>query len=146
MVGKKILSMGLLALVLTGTLVGCKEDGQTSSNGEKEYTIGISQLVQHPALDSAREGFVEGLKEKGYEEGKNITLDYQNAQGDNPTSQTIAQKFVSEKNSDVLNIPDFGMVSNNEKVKGVLKDVIYSFCDKFGHWEYNCKNNLVRLK
>lgn len=104
MVGKKILSMGLLALVLTGTLVGCKEDGQTSSNGEKEYTIGISQLVQHPALDSAREGFIEGLKEKGYEEGKNIKLDYQNAQGDNGTSQTIAQKFTSEKKDLILAI------------------------------------------
>ena len=104
MVGKKKILMGLLTLVVVGTLVSCKEDGQSSSNGEKKYNIGISQLVQHPALDSAREGFVEGLKEKGYEEGKNITLDYQNAQGDNPTSQTIAQKFVSEKKDLILAI------------------------------------------
>ena len=44
-----------------------------------------------------QDGFVEGLKEKGYEEGKNIEIDYQNAQGDNPTAQTIAKKFASEK-------------------------------------------------
>lgn len=104
MVGKKKILIGLLTLIVAGTLVSCKEDGQSSSNGEKKYNIGISQLVQHPALDSAREGFIEGLKEKGYEEGKNITFDYQNAQGDNPTSQTIAQKFVSEKKDLILAI------------------------------------------
>ena len=38
------------------------------------------------------------------------------------------------------------MVSNNEKAKDVLKDIIYSFCGKFDHWKYNCKNNLASLK
>ena len=70
----------------------------------KKIEIGITQLVQHPALDSAREGFVEGLKENGYEEGKNIDIDYQNAQGDAATSQTIAQKFVSEDKDLILAI------------------------------------------
>ena len=97
MVGKKKVAIGLLALFVASSFVGCKEDGKASSSKEKKYSIGISQLVQHPALDSAREGFIEGLKEKGYEDGKNIIFDYQNAQGDNPTSQTIAQKFTSEK-------------------------------------------------
>lgn len=104
MVGKKKIILALVGLLTTSALVGCKGDGQESSNEEKKYNIGISQLVQHPALDSAREGFIEGLKEKGYEEGKNINLDYQNAQGDNPTSQTIAQKFVSEKKDLILAI------------------------------------------
>lgn len=104
MVGKRKIAIGLAALIATGALVGCKGNGQVSSTEGKKYNIGISQLVQHPALDSAREGFIEGLKEKGYEEGKNITFDYQNAQGDNPTSQTIAQKFVSEKKDLILAI------------------------------------------
>ena len=54
-------------------------------------------------------------------------------------------RFILE-NSDVLDILDLEMVSNNEKVKDVLKDIIYLFCNKFSHWEYNCKNNLARLK
>ena len=103
MVGKRKIAMGLAVLLATGTLVACKGEGQTS-DGVKNYNVGISQLIQHPALDSAREGFIEGLKEKGYEEGKNITFDYQNAQGDNPTSQTIAQKFVSERKDLILAI------------------------------------------
>ena len=54
-------------------------------------------MVQHGALDSAKEGFVEGLKEKGYEEGKNIKFDYKNAQGDVSIAQTISQQFVNSK-------------------------------------------------
>ncbi len=104
MVGKNKIILALVALLTTSALAGCKGDEEASSNEEKKYNIGISQLVQHPALDSAREGFIEGLKEKGYEEGENIILDYQNAQGDNPTSQTIAQKFVSEKKDLILAI------------------------------------------
>ena len=55
-------------------------------------------------------------------------------------------RFVDEKNFDVLNILDFGMISNNEKAIDIYKNIIHSFCNKFRHWEYNCKNNLVRLK
>ena len=40
-------------------------------------------------------------------------------------------RFISEKNSDVLDIPNLGMVSNNEKAIDIHKDIIYSFCDKF---------------
>ena len=38
------------------------------------------------------------------------------------------------------------MVSNNEKAKDVYMDISCLFCGKFGHWEYNCKNNLASLK
>lgn len=104
MVGKRRIAISLMALIATGLFVGCKGEEKSSEKDEKKYNIGISQLVQHPALDSAKDGFIEGLKEKGYEEGKNIVIDYQNAQGDNSTSQTIAQKFVSEKKDLILAI------------------------------------------
>ncbi|MDV4152747.1 ABC transporter substrate-binding protein [Clostridium sp. AL.422] len=119
MVGKKKIAIGLLALLVGGTFVGCKGEEQGASVGEKSYNIGISQLVQHPALDSAREGFIEGLKEKGYEEGKNITFDYQNAQGDNPTSQTIAQKFASDKKDLILAIA----TTSAQAVYNATKDI-----------------------
>ena len=44
------------------------------------YTIGISQFAMHGSLDNCREGFLEGLKEEGIEEGKNLTVDYKNAE------------------------------------------------------------------
>ncbi|HHY98061.1 MAG TPA: ABC transporter substrate-binding protein [Firmicutes bacterium] len=63
----------------------------------KQIKIGISQIAEHPALDAARKGFVDGLAEAGYVEGKNLVIDFKNAQGDLSLAQTIAQKFVSDK-------------------------------------------------
>ncbi|WP_027623525.1 ABC transporter substrate-binding protein [Clostridium lundense] len=99
MVGKKKVGV-LLSLVLSISLFGgcSKSQGTTSSLKDKKVVkIGISQIVEHPALDAARKGFVDALKEKGYEDGKNIKIDYQNSQGDMQTSQNIAQNFVSNK-------------------------------------------------
>lgn len=64
----------------------------SSTVGAQEYRIGISQFVEHPALDSAREGFIEGLAEEGFNE-ENIEFIEQNAQADFATAQSIAQQF-----------------------------------------------------
>ncbi len=85
-----------VAALLTASLVaGC--GSQASNSGDKTYNIGIVQLVEHNALDSANKGFVDGLKERGFEEGKNLTIDRQNAQADQSNLQNIAQRFVSAK-------------------------------------------------
>ena len=55
-------------------------------------------------------------------------------------------RFVSEKNFDILDIPNLRLVSNNEKAKDIPMDIIYSFCGKLGYWENNCKDYLIRLK
>lgn len=95
---KRILAI-VLAILVTIGLCAC-----SSSISEKTVKIGISQLVQHPALDSACEGFIEALKEAGYEDGKNIKIDLQNAQGDVSNAQTIARKFADEKVDIILAI------------------------------------------
>lgn len=102
MVGKKKIALLLCGILLGTSLISCSSktknsDAGDADNSNKTYTIGINQLVQHGALDSAKEGFVEGLKEKGYEEGKNIKFDYKNAQGDVSIAQTISQQFVNSK-------------------------------------------------
>lgn len=95
---RKVFAIALAILILT-SLAACS----ISSSG-KVIKIGISQLVQHPALDSACEGFIEALKEAGYEDGKNIKIDLQNAQGDVTNAQTIARKFADEKVDMILAI------------------------------------------
>jgi putative ABC transport system substrate-binding protein len=107
MVGKKIST--LLAVVLAASFLGAcsQSQGVTSSKvsqKEKVVKIGITQIVEHPALDSSRKGFIEALKSKGFEEGKNIKIDFQNAQGEMATAQTIASKFVSQKQDLILAI------------------------------------------
>lgn len=76
----------------------------TNSAGAQEYEIGISQFVEHPSLDLAREGFVDQLAEEGYVEGENLQIDLQNAQADFSTAQTIAQRFNQNKLDLVLAI------------------------------------------
>jgi len=57
--------------------------------------IGITQIISHPALDSAKEGFIAALKDNGYEEGNNVVYEIQNAEGSQDTALQIANKFVS---------------------------------------------------
>ncbi|MBT2638869.1 ABC transporter substrate-binding protein [Bacillus sp. ISL-39] len=99
-----------LAVILSGAMLlfaACGGGGSNQASGdkkEKTVTIGITQIVEHPSLDAAREGFIEALKDAGYEEGKNLKFDYQNAQGDMNNNASIAQKFVSDKNDLILAI------------------------------------------
>lgn len=94
---KKLLSL-VLSLTLGVTLLtGCSGSSKSSGSTDEVKKVGITQLVEHPALDQAKEGFVEGLKENGFVEGENLEIDFQNAQNDNPTSQTIASNFVNDK-------------------------------------------------
>ncbi|GLY11705.1 ABC transporter substrate-binding protein [Bacillus badius] len=107
---KKWLLGVMLGLLLV--LAACSSDGNESGGGaegegtskKKDVKVGITQLVEHPSLDGAREGFIEALKDAGYEEGKNLTLDYQNAQADVNNNMTIAQKLVNDGNDLILAI------------------------------------------
>lgn len=62
----------------------------------RTYSIGFSQIVDHPALNATRQGFIDGLKAAGFEEGKNLNFQYQNAQGDVGTARSIAEKFLAD--------------------------------------------------
>jgi putative ABC transport system substrate-binding protein len=68
-----------------------------ASADDKKITIGISQIVEHPALDAARKGFIDALKDNGYVEGQNVTYDIQIAQGNMATANSIAKSFVGNK-------------------------------------------------
>ena len=95
---KKLKGMAAAAMFAAAAMAaGCGGGDQASSSGDKTYHVGIVQLVEHSALDAANKGFVDGLKERGFEEGKNLTIDRQNAQADQSNLQNIAQRFVSAK-------------------------------------------------
>ncbi|MEG1432482.1 ABC transporter substrate-binding protein [Eubacterium sp.] len=92
---KAALSVAAL-LVLGGVATGCS-GGSTGGSSEGKTTVGIIQYASHPSLDNCTEGFKEGLKEGGYTEGDNLTIDFQNAQNDNANAETIAKNMVSKK-------------------------------------------------
>ena len=93
---KKIKANKLMVLAVAGmlSLTGCTTSvSNPVDTAKKTFTIGISQIAEHPALDDARRGFEDGLKELGVD----VEISYQNAQGDIPNSVSIAQKFVKDK-------------------------------------------------
>lgn len=97
----------LTALTLSASLLGgC--GGQSASDGgssnEKVLKVGITQIVEHPSLDLTRQGIIDALKEAGFEDGKQIKIDFQSAQGEMPVAQQIAQKFVSDKKDLIIAI------------------------------------------
>ncbi|MCA0760256.1 ABC transporter substrate-binding protein [Vibrio vulnificus] len=67
----------------------------------KNAKVAVSQIVEHPALDATRQGLLDGLKAKGYVEGKNLEFDYKTAQGNPAIAVQIARQFVGES-PDVL--------------------------------------------
>ena len=64
-------------------------------------SVGITAIVEHAALDSARKGVEDELKAQGWVVGKNLKVTYQSAQGNAATAGQIARKFVGDK-TDVI--------------------------------------------
>ena len=91
----KMAALGMAAVMSFGLIAGC--GSQSQSGTDKKYSVGVVQLVEHDALDAANKGFVDALKERGFEEGKNLTIDNQNAQADQSNLQNIGQRFVTNK-------------------------------------------------
>lgn len=100
---KKLVSV-FMVLLLALVMGGCAGNTGTNSQKADKVKIGVIQIVEHPALDSARKGFLDALADKGYVDGQNIVVDYQNAQGDQGNLQTIANKFVQDKDNLILAI------------------------------------------
>ncbi|HMK36032.1 MAG TPA: ABC transporter substrate-binding protein [Desulfomonilaceae bacterium] len=73
-------------------------------SAEQTVRIGISQIVEHPALDATRKGFTDYLGENGYAPGKHTEFDYKNAQNNRAVSGQIARKFVGDKADLILAI------------------------------------------
>ena len=63
----------------------------------QEKSVAVTAIVEHPALDSVRDGVQAALKEAGFESGKNLKWQYQSAQGNTGTAAQIARKFVGDK-------------------------------------------------
>lgn len=66
--------------------------GSKNEDGEKTYNVGVLQLVQHAALDSATQGFKDALKDKL---GDRVVFDEQNASGDPTNCSIISNQFVA---------------------------------------------------
>jgi len=83
-----------LLLVLSFILAPLFYCPPTFAESPPTKTIGISQIVEHPALNTVRQGMLNALKEQGFEEGRNLKVLYENAQGNVVTATQIASKLL----------------------------------------------------
>ena len=86
-----------MVLLISLLFSGCSSPEENQKTGAQLLKIGISQYDEHPALDAASEGFMDGLAELGYEEGKDVEFIIKNAQGNSDTCRTIADKFKQDR-------------------------------------------------
>jgi putative ABC transport system substrate-binding protein len=87
----KLVGSVCMVVVLTLTLVlvsGCAPSAK--------YNIGVFQIVIHPALDAARQGFEDALTAAIEATGENVTYDEQECAGEPSTAATIANSFVAQ--------------------------------------------------
>ena len=93
---KKVTSLVMVtAMLLTGCAQGTAQSSEQENRENKEgaaFTIGISQLAEHPALDASKQGFIDEMKNQGV----NVEFLDQSAQGDIANAQMIAERFVKE--------------------------------------------------
>ncbi|MGT2800644.1 ABC transporter substrate-binding protein [Streptococcus marmotae] len=94
--GFKRFLVGSVAFLSTVALAACSTGEKSASSDGDNVKVGVIQYAEHEALSSARKGFLEALDKAGYAEGKNLTVDYQNAQGDQANLQTMVEQLAGK--------------------------------------------------
>ena len=112
----------LLVCVLGYGFFSSKKSEETNKVENKEVKVGVLQLLSHPALDQIYKGLEDGLKKEGYEVGKNLKIDLQNAQGDQSNLASMGQKLVTDNNDILVGIttPATLSLSNATKDKPII--------------------------
>ena len=120
----------VLLVVLLGSLVynTLQKSSQKTTNTQqvaqtttqdKKVKLGVLQLLSHPALDAIYQGIQDELAKEGYEAGKNLEIDFQNAQGDQSNLASMSEKLVSNKNDVIVGITTPATLS----LANVTKDI-----------------------
>ncbi len=89
---------------------------------EQKAIVDVTAIVEHPALDSVRDGIKDELHKAGYMVGKNLTYRYESAQGNPATATQIAKKFAASDADIVIGIatPSAQALVNTIKDKPIV--------------------------
>lgn len=60
-------------------------------------SVAVTSIVEHPALDSIKDGVQQALTEAGYTEASGLKWQFQTAQGNTAIAAQIARKFIGDK-------------------------------------------------
>jgi putative tryptophan/tyrosine transport system substrate-binding protein len=108
-----------MRILLFGCLVLGFSSSPASQAGDNPVLIGITQLVEHPALDAVRKGFMDDLKESGILGQDEGSCEYKNAQNNRAVSAQIAKSLVGAKATLVLAIS----TPSAQDMAAVTKDI-----------------------
>jgi putative tryptophan/tyrosine transport system substrate-binding protein len=114
----KMMLVALFSVVLILSACGegeKTEEGEKTGADSKKYKIGVTQIVEHPSLNAAFDGFKKALEDAGLE----VEYDEQNAQNDMGNNTTIATNLV---NSDV-DLIFANSTPSAQAVAGATKDI-----------------------
>jgi putative tryptophan/tyrosine transport system substrate-binding protein len=126
----KKLAATFTAIALAASCAACSSSSATSgtvaSTAAKNFKIGVIQFATHPSLANCYNGFKAGLEEAGYKDGGNITIDFQNAQGDTSNSDLIAKNMVSKKYDLIMGIATPSAMSAYSAAKSTDIPVVFT--------------------
>lgn len=82
---------------------GCQNKNKQEDTGKnrKIPIVSVAQIVQHKSLNEIRDSFTAELETLGYQNGKNIRLDFKDAGGQQTNLNSIMSTFAGNK-SDVI--------------------------------------------
>ncbi|MDP8252373.1 ABC transporter substrate-binding protein [Pseudochrobactrum saccharolyticum] len=85
----RTLFLALLSTAIATTMIAAPANA-------KDVSVAVTAIVEHPALDAARDGVKDALAAAGFKEGENLKFTYQSAQGNPATAAQIARQFIGE--------------------------------------------------
>ena len=91
---------------------------------EPSRTVALTQIVEHPSLDAARRGILDELAAAGFVPGRNLAVNYQNAQGNPVTAAQIARQFVGARPEVIVAIA----TPSAQAVAAATREVPIVFC------------------
>ncbi|WP_241503757.1 ABC transporter substrate-binding protein [Ferruginivarius sediminum] len=94
---------GTIAVTAFATAGAFLFDG-TAIAEEREASVAVTAIVEHPALDAVRDGVRDELAAQGYKQGENLRFVYETAQGNPTTAAQIARRFAGEDHDVIVPI------------------------------------------
>lgn len=95
---------GMLVLSGCSTSSSQTQETATATATEDLPLVAITQIADHPSLDTCREGVIAGLEAAGYKDGVNIRIEFKSAQGEAKNAISIAQDFAAKGASVIIAI------------------------------------------
>lgn len=103
---KKWMKYSAAAALAAAAVLGmaaCGGAGGAASKADGKKHVAVLQIMEHGSLDAANKGVIDALAKRGYTADK-ITIDQQNAQGDQSNLKNIAARFKSAKPDIIVGI------------------------------------------